>query len=56
MNIYVDENRIKQISFLSNPKGITIPIDQVSESLFLDGFKLHEKKSYQRKIQSLNGD
>ena len=56
MNIYVDENKIKQISFLSNPKGITVPIDQLSESLFLDGFMLHEKKSYQLKIQSLNGD
>ena len=44
MNILVDENRIKQISFLSNPKGITIPIDQVNESLFLEGFMLHKKE------------
>ena len=56
MNIYVDENRIRQISFLSNPKGITVPIEQVKESLFLEGFMLHEKKTYDKKIQSLNGD
>ena len=56
MNIYVDENRIRQISFLSNPKGITAPIEQVKESLFLEGFMLHEKKTYDKKIQSLNGD
>ena len=56
MNIYVDENRIRQISFLSNPKGVTVPLDQVKESLFLEGFMLHEKKTYDEKIQSLNGD
>ena len=56
MNIFVDENKIRQISFLSNPKGITVPLDQVKESLFLEGFMLHEKKTYDEKIQSLNGD
>ncbi len=56
MKISVEDNKIKQISFLSNPVGITEPIEQVNESLFLDGFTLHEKKTYNQKIQALKGD
>ena len=45
MNIYVDENKIKQISFMSKPNGITQPVELLGEEgNFLDGFKIYTKK------------
>ena len=50
MNIYVDENKIKQISFMSKPNGVTQPVELLDkEGNFLDGFKIHTKRSYQEK-------
>ena len=57
MNIYVDNNKIRQISFMSKPNGITQPVELLGkEGNFLDGFRIHTKKSYQEKTAVPKGD
>ncbi|MBT02755.1 MAG: hypothetical protein CL836_01770 [Crocinitomicaceae bacterium] len=57
MNIYVDENKIKQISFMSKPNGVTQPVELLDkEGNFLDGFKIHTKRSYQEKTAVPKGE
>ena len=56
MNIYIEENQISRINFLSSPKGLTEPLNKNSSSKFLDNFFIYPKRTYQEKYIEANGD
>ena len=49
MKLHMKENKIEKIQFYSKPDGKTLPIENDGENIYLDGFKVISKRSYQEK-------
>ena len=50
------ENKIEKIKFYSKPDGKTLPLEDDGENVYLDGFKIISKRSYQEKKVVEKGD
>ena len=56
MNINIQDNRIENIKFNENPKGMTESVNGKNEKLYLDDFKIIKKRTYYEKYFSAKGD
>ena len=56
MDIYLEDNNIHKINFISKPKGKTEAIKINDNGKFLDGFFMYPKRTYLEKLNEANGD
>ena len=56
MDIYLEDNNIHKINFISKPKGKTEAIKINDNGKFLDGFFMYPKRAYLEKLNEANGD
>jgi hypothetical protein len=56
MKLHMKENKIEKIQFYSKPNGKTLPLENDVENIYLDGFKVISKRSYQEKKVVEKGD
>jgi hypothetical protein len=56
MNIYLSDNEINKINFMSNPNGITEAVETDDMGRFLDNFYVFPKRTYLEKYNEAKGE